>query len=162
MAKKVLLKKYANRRLYDTERSAYVTLQQVCDLIKEGRQVEVVDAQTQQDVTAFILTQIIVEEAKNKNALLPVPVLHLVIQYGENILSEFIEKYLELTIRNYLSYRSAFDEQFRKWLDMGKDLSAIAQQSMPALTPWKPFMDIFSPPGKGPRPGSPGRDDTSR
>ncbi len=146
---KVRLKKYANRRIYDTEKSAYITLQQVCELIRSGRQVEVIDAQTQEDVTAFILTQIIVEEAKNKNSLLPVPLLHLVIQYGGNVLSEFFEKYLELTIQNYLACRSAFDDQFRKWLEMGKDLSSMAQKSMPGLTPWKPFFDLFSPPGSG-------------
>jgi polyhydroxyalkanoate synthesis repressor PhaR len=162
MAKRVLLKKYANRRLYDTERSTYVTLQQVCDLIKEGRQVAVVDAQTQEDVTAFILTQIVVEEAKNKNALLPVSLLHLIIQYGENVLNEFFEKYLELTIRNYLSYRATFDEQFRKWLDVGKDFSTLAQKTMPALAPWKSFMDAISGAEKDPLAGVPGKDDPSR
>ena len=81
MAERVLLKKYANRRLYDTEKSVYVTLSQVSDMIKEGRQVKVIDAKTEEDVTAFILTQIIVEEAKNKNSLLPVPLLHLIIEY---------------------------------------------------------------------------------
>ena len=93
MGEKVLLKKYPNRRLYNTETSSYVTLGQVSDLIKEGRQVQVVDVKTDEDVTAFILTQIIVEEARNKNALLPSPLLHLVICYGGNILSEFFEKY---------------------------------------------------------------------
>ena len=146
MAQKVLLKKYANRRLYDTEKSAYVTLDQVSDLIKNGRQVEVIDAKTQEDVTAFILTQIIMEEAKNKNSLLPVTLLHLVIRYGQNVLSEFFEKYLELTIKNYLSYRAALDEQFRKWLDMGKDLSAFAQKTLPPLTSWESFSDLFSSP----------------
>ena len=146
MAQKVLFKKYANRRLYDTEKSAYVTLDQVSDLIKNGRQVEVIDAKTQEDVTAFILTQIIMEEAKNKNSLLPVTLLHLVIRYGQNVLSEFFEKYLELTIKNYLSYRAALDEQFRKWLDMGNDLSAFAQKTFPPLTPWDSFSDLFSNP----------------
>ena len=150
MAQKVLFKKYANRRLYDTEKSAYVTLDQVSDVIKNGRQVEIIDAKTQEDVTAFILTQIIMEEAKNKNPLLPVTLLHLVIRYGQDVLSEFFEKYLELTIRNYLSYRAALDEQFRKWLDMGKDLSAFAQKTLPPLTPWDSFSDLFSSPAKKP------------
>ena len=57
-------KKYSNRRLYDTERNAYVTLSHVGDLIKQGREVEVVDASTHEDVTAFVLTQIVLEEAK--------------------------------------------------------------------------------------------------
>ncbi len=118
----VLLKKYANRRLYDTEKSTYVTLSQVSEMIRGGRQVKVVDDKTEEDVTAFILTQIILEEAKKNNSLLPVTLLHLVIQYGESVLSEFFEKYLELTIRNYLAYKAALDQQFRNWLEMGKDL----------------------------------------
>ncbi len=74
---KVVLKKYSNRRFYDTERNAYVTLNHVGDLIRQGRQVEVNDASTQEDVTAFVLTQIVLEEAKKKNLLLPVSLLHL-------------------------------------------------------------------------------------
>ena len=145
MAERVLLKKYANRRLYDTEKSIYVTLSQVSDMIKEGRQVKVIDAKTEEDVTAFILTQIIVEEAKNKNSLLPVPLLHLIIEYGETVLSEFFERYLELTIKNYLSYKTAFDEQFRKWLDLGGDFSALAQELTCIAFPSLPsLVDLFA------------------
>lgn len=150
MNQKVRLKKYANRRIYDTDRSAYITLQQVADIIKSGRQVEVIDAQTQEDVTSFILTQIIVEEAKNKKALLPVPLLHLVIQYGDGVLSEFFEKYLELSIKNYLAYKTAFDDQFKKWLEMGKDFSTLAQKNVPGLLQWKSFLDMFASSEKKP------------
>jgi polyhydroxyalkanoate synthesis repressor PhaR len=143
MAQKVLLKKYANRRLYDTEKSAYITLAQVSDMIKEGRQVEVVDAKTEEDVTAFILTQIIVEEAKNRNSLLPVSLLHLIIEHGEKVLSEFFEKYLELTIKSYLNYKTAVDEQFRRWLDLGTDLSTLARKDLTSFSPFPSFMDLF-------------------
>jgi len=64
MAEIILLKKYANRRLYDTAQSAYVTLTEVADLIKEGNQVKVIDAKSEEDVTAFILSQIIMENAR--------------------------------------------------------------------------------------------------
>ncbi len=64
MAEVARLKKYANRRLYDTENSTYVTLSEVAEMIKSGRMVEVVDEKTKEDVTACILTQIIFEEAK--------------------------------------------------------------------------------------------------
>ncbi|MCX5888002.1 MAG: polyhydroxyalkanoate synthesis regulator DNA-binding domain-containing protein [Deltaproteobacteria bacterium] len=144
MAERVLLKKYANRRLYDTEKSVYVTLSQVSDMIKGGRQVEVIDAKTEEDVTAFILTQIIVEEAKNKNSLLPVPLLHLIIEYGETVLSEFFEIYLELTIKNYLSYKTAFDEHFRKWLDIGGNLSALSQKNMHSFPSLPSLVDLFA------------------
>ena len=140
----VKLKKYANRRLYNMEKSEYVTLNQVADLIRQGRQVEIVDAKTKEDVTAFILTQIILEEAKSNNFLLPVPVLHLIIQYGDNILGEFFEKYLQQMIQTYLSHKQAMDENFKKWLEMGLDYSTMAQKSMAGLTPFKSFFDQFS------------------
>ncbi|MDR3553632.1 MAG: polyhydroxyalkanoate synthesis regulator DNA-binding domain-containing protein [Syntrophobacteraceae bacterium] len=143
MSEKIVLKKYANRRIYDPERSGYITLDQVSELIRNGRQVSVIDARTSEDVTAFILSQIIVEEAKNKNILLPVPFLHLVIQYREEVLAEFFEKYLELTIKNYLLYKSAFDENFKKWLDVGRELSTVAGQSLPAPTQWGSLFDLF-------------------
>ena len=83
------------------------------------------------------------EEAKNKNVLLPVAFLHLVIQYREDVLSEFFENYLEITIKNYLLYKSAFDENFRKWLDVGRDLSSIARKSLPASAQWGSLFDLF-------------------
>jgi len=140
MAESVVIKKYNNRRLYDTEKNAYVTLAALAGMIKEGRQIEVVDAQTKEDVTAFTLTQIILEEAKKKNFLLPVPLLHLMIQFGETVLSEFFEKYLQQVVKNYLAYKSSVDTQFSKWLDLGAQLSQQAPQVTP---PFNPFMSVF-------------------
>jgi polyhydroxyalkanoate synthesis repressor PhaR len=139
MAEKVLLKKYANRRLYDTEKSSYVTLDQVAEMVRHGRQVEVVDAKTEEDVTGFILTQIVLEEARKKNVLLPVSLLHLFIQYGQNVLEEFFEKYLEQTINGYITYKSTVDEQFKKWLDLGMDISGTTQKMMTGMTPFQTF-----------------------
>ena len=144
MSDKVKLKKYANRRLYDTGKSAYVTLSQVADLIRQGRQVEVIDAKSKEDVTASILSQIILEEAKNKNILLPVPVLHLIIQYGDNVLGDFFEKYLQQMIQTYLAHKHAVDDQFKKWLEMGQDFSNMAQETMATLSPFKSFFDQYS------------------
>jgi polyhydroxyalkanoate synthesis repressor PhaR len=146
MTKKVLIKKYANRRLYNTDKSKYITLNQVSDLIREGNVVRVVDAKTGEDVTAFILTQIIVEEAKTKNILLPAPLLHVIIQYGDNILKEFFDKYLMKTIDNYLIYKNEMDTQFRKWLDLSTDLSSKAREAMESLSPFKSPFTGFSPP----------------
>jgi len=150
MAERVLIKKYVNRRLYDTEKSAYVTLAEVSDIIKEGRSVDVIDAKTEEDVTAFILTQIIVEEARNNKALLPASLLHLIIKYEETILSEFFDKYLELTIRNYLNYKKTLDEQFKQWLDIGSNLSALPQQNLSLFPSFQSFMDSFTDSTKRP------------
>jgi len=122
MTDKVVLKKYANRRLYDTETRSFVSLAQVAELVKQGRELEIRDDKTGEDVTAFILTQIVLEEAKKKSLLLPVSLLYLLIRYGDSVLSEFFDNYLEQTLKTYLSYKSAMDTQFRTWLEMGQNL----------------------------------------
>jgi polyhydroxyalkanoate synthesis repressor PhaR len=148
MPEKVVLKKYANRRLYDTEKRAFVSLNQVAELVKQGREIEISDDKTGEDVTAFILTQIVLEEAKKKTLLLPVSLLYLLIRYGDSVLSEFFDNYLEQTLKNYLGYKSAMDNQFRTWLEVGQDLSNLNQKSMASLTSFPSWMELF--PGKGP------------
>lgn len=149
----VILKKYSNRRLYDTEKSLYVTLAEVAEMIRWGRQVKVIDAQTKEDVTAFTLTQIILEEAKSKQFLLPVPLLHLMIQFGETVLAEFFEKYLQQVVRNYLAYKTSVDAQFAKWLDLGAQLSQQAPQVPPPFNPFLSVFDMF-PKTPGEKPGA--------
>jgi polyhydroxyalkanoate synthesis repressor PhaR len=138
-----IFKKYANRRLYDTEESKYVTITEVADVIKTGRQVQVLDARTQEDVTAFILTQVVLEAARQQSALLPVPVLHLVIRYGDNLLGEFFEKYFQITLKNYLAYKNAFDQQFKTWLDLGMDVTDFSKKSLGDMTPFQSFLDFL-------------------
>ncbi len=141
MSHKVTLKKYPNRRLYDTEHSTYITLTDVSGMIKEGRQVEVIDVKSNEDVTAFILTQIIMEQAKRNTSLLPVSLLHLIIRFGEGVLSEFFEKYLEQTIQSYLSYKKTMDEQFKICIELGMDFSVMAKKTIKDLTPFQSFFD---------------------
>jgi polyhydroxyalkanoate synthesis repressor PhaR len=146
MAERVQLKKYANRRLYDMERSVYVTLEDIAAMIRNGREVTVKDAKTDEDVTAFILTQIVLEEAKKKNILLPVPLLHMMIRHGDRLLGEFFEKHLAQTLQNFLTYKSLADEQFQKWLQVGANLSAKTARSMPETNPFQSFFDLFGGP----------------
>lgn len=144
MADKLTLKKYPNRRLYDTENSKYVTLADVAELIRKGRLVKVVDVKTEHDVTAFILTQIIMEQVKKNNSILPVSLLHLIIRFGDDVLSEFFDKYLERTIQSYLTYKKSMDEQFRICLELGMDFSSMANKTIKEWTPFQPFSE--SPP----------------
>jgi len=139
----LLLKKYTNRRLYDTEKSIYVTLDYVTETIRQGRPIQVTDAKTGEDVTPAILTQIVLEEARKKKFLLPPPLLYLIIQYGENVLTDFFEKYLEQSIRNYLLFRNMADDQFKKWLEYGENYPKINPQEMAGLSPFKPIFDLF-------------------
>lgn len=138
----IVLKKYANRRLYDTEKSVYVTLDQVAERIREGNRIRAVDAKTGEDVTDFILTQIVLEKARRKSALLPAPLLHMIIRYGDNLLGEFFEKYLEQTLKNYLAYKSRVDEQFRRWLDFGMDITDMSRKTMPGMSPFQFFRHV--------------------
>ncbi|MBT8328858.1 MAG: transcriptional regulator [Desulfofustis sp.] len=130
MENTILIKKYPNRRLYNTQVSAYITINDVAELIKSGLRVEVREVNTDEDVTALVLTQIIMDKAKKNQGLLPVSLLHLVIQFGENLLHDFFEKYLEKTMENYLMYRKNMDDQVNAYLDMGMDFSNLAEKTM--------------------------------
>jgi len=145
MDEKIILKKYSNRRLYDTRNSRYVTLEDVTGLIKSGSRVEIIDAATKEDVTAFILTQVILEEARKKNILLPVPVLHLIIEHGEGALSDFFDKYFQKTIQNYLDYKKTFDDQFSKWLEVGTDMRKMMPDMTEGPANMQTFMQMFMP-----------------
>ena len=144
MTETILFKKYPNRRIYNTEKSEYISLAQLGDIIKEGKDVKVVEVKTGEDVTAFTLTQIILDKAKRRNTLLPIPLLHLIIRHGENLLAEFFEKYLEQTVENYLAYKNAADDQFRKWLDMGQDFSGMARKTAENITSMNPLLNPFA------------------
>lgn len=151
MSEPVMLKKYSNRRLYDTRNSRYVTLEDVADTIRSGEQVRIQDAASGEDVTAFILTQIVLEAAKRNNSLLPVSVLHVIIRYGDNALGEFFEKYFQKTIQNYIATKKAFDDQFGQWLDMGMEMSRRMPDLMTGSSSIDAMMEMagLNPPSKG-------------
>ena len=127
---KILLKKYSNRRLYNTNSSEYVTLQEVADLIRQGLTVEVIDAKSKEDVTALILTQIILEEARQDNYLLPISLLHTIIKYGDNLLAEFFEGYLQKSMKNFIEYKTATASQYDKWLELTENMTGLTQKSL--------------------------------
>ena len=142
----LVLKKYSNRRLYDTRNSCYVTLEDVSTMIRSGEQVQIHDASTGEDVTAFILTQIVLESAKRRNSLLPESVLHLIIRYGDNALGEFFKKYFQKTLQNYLYTKKAFDQQFGNWLDMGMELPRRMPEMMSGVSSFEGMLKMFGLP----------------
>ena len=86
-----VIKRYANRKLYDTERSCYVTLEEIAHMIKEGDEVRVIDNKSKDDLTAVTLAQIIVEEEK-KVAKMPLKLLRSIIQSGNEVVTDFYQK----------------------------------------------------------------------
>ena len=101
----MLVKKYGNRRLYDTEQSRYVRLDEIADRIREGADVQVVDARSGVDLTAPTLAQIIFED-RNAARLLPVPLLLQLIRMGDGPLAEFLGRYVSWALEMYLQARS--------------------------------------------------------
>jgi polyhydroxyalkanoate synthesis repressor PhaR len=110
---KVTIKKYANRRLYDTESSSYVTLDRLAQMIREGRDFKVVDAKTGDDITHQVLTQIIVEEeARGGATLLPVNFLRQIIGLYGNSMQSMVPQYLESAMAGFQKNQAAFRDTF--------------------------------------------------
>src|ERR1700745_1400689 len=109
---KVTIKKYASRRLYDTESSTYITLDRLAQMVREGREFEVVDAKSGEDITRQVLTQIIVEEESRGATMLPLNFLKQLIGLYGNSMQNFVPQYLEAAMdafqRNQSAVRDAF------------------------------------------------------
>ncbi len=100
----MLIKKYGNRRLYDTESSRYITLEDLTEAVREGADCRVVDAKTGADLTQATLTQIIME-GRGGDKLLPAPVLHQLIRLGDDALADFLGRYVQAALELYLQAR---------------------------------------------------------
>ncbi len=97
----IVIKKYPNRRLYDTSASRYINLEDIGELIRKGKDVQVVDAQTGEDLTRVTLTQIIVDDAKQQPTGLPLELLRQLIMSSDQVGREFIMWYLKSAYEAY-------------------------------------------------------------
>lgn len=97
----VVVRKYGNRRLYDTTNSRYVNLDEIAALIRQGRDVQVIDAQSGRDLTRVTLTQIITEDAKDKPTGLPLELLRQLILASDQVRQEFLMWYLKSAFETY-------------------------------------------------------------
>ena len=122
---KVTIKKYANRRLYDTESSAYITLDRLAEMVREGREFEVVDAKTGEDITRQVLTQIIVDEEARGSTMLPVNFLKQLIGLYGNSMQGMVPQYLEAAMDAFQRNQSAMREAFG-----GNVFADIAKRNM--------------------------------
>ena len=103
----IVIKKYGNRRLYDTAASRYLNLEEIAALIREGKDIQVVDAKTGQDLTRVTLTQIITEDAKDKPTGLPLELLRQLIIASDEVRQEFIMWYLKSAFDTYAKVQDA-------------------------------------------------------
>ena len=145
--KPVVIKKYANRRLYNTATSSYVTLDHLCQMVKDNIDFAVYDAKTSEDITRSVLTQIIVEEESKGTNLLPINFLRQLIGfYGDNMQS-VVPSYLEHMMQAFAANQDRMREQMRETMSgmfpFGGDLQKMSEQNaalfdsaMKMLTPF--------------------------
>ena len=165
----VVIKKYANRRLYNTATSAYVTLDHLATMVKEKTDFVVYDAKTGDDITRSVLTQIIFEEeSKGGQTLLPIPFLRQLISFYGDSLQGVVPQYLEMSMaqfarnqeqmRKYLQNAFGFNP-FQQFEAMGKQNMQMFEQAMRMFNPFRPGSATTAPTGANgqepPKPESP-------
>ena len=148
----VTIKKYANRRLYNTATSSYVTLEHLCQMVKEGTEFVVFDAKSGEDITRSVLTQIIVDEEAKGESLLPTEFLRQIISYyGDNMQRMLIPQYLEHSMKTFTENQEQIQSYFQETMgkmfpfgsldEMGKQNVAVFEQAMQIFTPKKKDAD---------------------
>jgi polyhydroxyalkanoate synthesis repressor PhaR len=144
----VVIKKYANRRLYNTATSAYVTLDHLSQMVKDKTDFVVYDAKTGDEITRSVLTQIIFEEeSKGGQTLLPIPFLRQLISFYGDSLQGVVPQYLEMSMtqfarnqeqmRRYLQNAFGFNP-FQQFESMGKQNMAMFEQAIRMFNPFRP------------------------
>ena len=142
----VTIKKYANRRLYNTATSSYVTLDQLSRMVKDGVEFAVYDAKTGENITRSVLTQIIFEEESKGQNLLPIQFLRQLIGFYGDSLQNLVPSYLEMSMesfcRNQEQMRKSLTDtfgdmfSFRQIEEMGRQNMAMFQQAMRMFNPF--------------------------
>nr|WP_295738622.1 polyhydroxyalkanoate synthesis repressor PhaR [uncultured Acidocella sp.] len=141
----VIVKKYANRRLYNTESSSYITLENLAEMVRNNRDFVVYDAKSGDDITRSVLTQIIVEEEGKGNALLPTTFLRQLIGVYGTEMPGLMPKYLEQAMANFMrqqeSVRETVSKTFGPFMppgveDMGRRNMAMMERAMTLFSPF--------------------------
>lgn len=112
------LRKYPNRRYYDTTRSRHVTLEEIHGMIRDGSDVHVTDSKTGEDITAKVLAQIILEHDPPKLGIFPVEMLHQIIRANEPLIRDFVEKYFNQAWKAFFESQRQFDKYLRQALGL--------------------------------------------
>jgi polyhydroxyalkanoate synthesis repressor PhaR len=142
----VVIKKYANRRLYNTQTSSYVTLDHLALMVKEGTEFEVQDARSGDDITRSVLTQIIFEEEAKGQNLLPIKFLRQLIRFYGDSLQAFVPGYLDMSMESFTKNQGAMRDKLAEALGGGNQMVenltrqnlAIFERAMQMFLPFNP------------------------
>lgn len=142
----VIIKKYANRRLYNTAASQYVTLDHLSDMVREGIDFVVLDAKTGDDITRSVLTQIIFEQESRGQNLLPVQFLRRLIRFYGDQMQGFLPPYLEMSMESFAKAQDKMRENMSRAFGATTPMAAFEEQAQrnmqmfqQALSMWSPF-----------------------
>ncbi len=163
-AEKVVIQKYANRRLYNKATSSYITLDDLAKMVKEGVEFVVNDAKTGEDITRKVLTQIIFEEEARGQNLLPVQFLRQLIGFYGDRMQAFLPSFLELSLESFIRQQERIRERFSAVTPPGLNLfdeqirqnMALFERAMRMFTPFAYGAgeppSVMTPPGSAPAP----------
>jgi len=143
---KVVIKKYANRRLYNTRSSAYVTLEHLSEMVKEGVDFVVYDAKTNEDITRSVLTQIIFdEENRGTQNLLPIQFLRQLIRFYGDSMQAFVPSYLEMSLNGFTQQQERLRGQVTGAMGVAPGMVFLEEQVRQNLVLFDRAMKMFSP-----------------
>jgi polyhydroxyalkanoate synthesis repressor PhaR len=146
----VTIKKYANRRLYNTDTSSYVTLEYLCQMIKDGIDFVVYDAKSGEDITRSVLTQIIVEEEAKGQNLLPLEFLRQLIGcYGDAVRGSILPDYLEQTMASFVQNQAEIRDAVRDTLGGALPIDRFEEIGAKNMAVFEQAMSMFNPFGGG-------------
>lgn len=141
----VIIKKYANRRLYNTATSAYVTLDHLSEMVKQNVDFEVRDARSGEDITRSVLAQIIFDQEGRGQNLLPVSFLRRLIHfYGDNM-QGFLPAYLDMSMESFSKSQEQMREQFTRAFGTKTPLGAFEESARQNVAMFQQAMKIWSP-----------------
>ncbi len=166
----VVIKKYANRRLYNTETSTYVTLDDLAAMVRSDRDFVVYDAKTGDDLTHSVLTQIIVEQENRQGGqtLLPIPFLRQLIRFYDDSIARMVPSYLQFSLENLVKEQEKFRAQFASALanpaaafevyqDQARKNMAMFEQALAMFSPFGAVPGGMKKPAGAPPPPAPAR-----
>lgn len=140
----VVIKKYANRRLYNTASSTYVTLEHLADMVRKGVDFVVYDAKSNDDITRSVLAQIIFDEESRSESLLPIQFLRQLIGFYGNSMQAFLPSYLEMSLASFAEQQERLRQQL-SGMGQTPSLSAYEDQVKKNMALFSQAMQMFSP-----------------
>ena len=161
----VIIKKYANRRLYNTATSSYVTLDNLSQMVRLGGDFIVYDAKNGEDITRSVLTQIIVEEEQKGQNLLPISFLRQIIGFYGNNMEWLVPRYLEFTMKSFARNQEQLAKSvggsftglfpFASFEDVGKQNMALFEKAMKMFSPFGADGEPLAPDATAAEPAAP-------